>query len=66
MLKLAAIIWIVLGATLAGAFITVIVTVPALYADGMRLIPYAAALGFVAAIPAAFLVARRILASTGR
>lgn len=66
MLKLAALIWIVLGATLAGSFVTVIVTVPSLYADGMRLIPYAAGAGFLLAIPGAVMIAKRLLAATGR
>jgi hypothetical protein len=64
MLKLAALVWIVLGATMAGMFVTVIVTVPALYDQGMKLIPVVAIAGFVVAIPLAVLVARKILETT--
>lgn len=64
MLKIAALVWIVLGATLAGSLVTVVVTVPSLYAQGMRLIPIVAGVGFVVAIPLAILIARRILSAT--
>lgn len=64
MLKLAALIWIVLGATIAGSLLTIIVTVPSLYAKGMTLIPVVAAAGFLVAIPLAVLVAKRIDATT--
>ncbi|SON56897.1 hypothetical protein HDIA_3356 [Hartmannibacter diazotrophicus] len=63
MLKVAVLIWIMLGVTLAGSFVTVIVTVPSLYADGMRLIPLVAGAGFLLAMPLAFLVAKRIYTS---
>lgn len=66
MLKIAALVWIVLGVTLAGSLVTVVVTVPSFFAEGMRLIPYAAAAGFLLAVPGAFMIARRILAVTGR
>lgn len=64
MLKLAALVWIVLGTTIAGSLLTVIVTVPSLYAKGMTLIPVVAAVGFVVAVPLAILVAKRIYAAT--
>lgn len=66
MLKLAALIWMMLGITLAGILVVVIVTVPSLYAQGMRLIPIAAAVGFVLAIPAAIVIAKRIESATVR
>lgn len=64
MLKLAALVWIVLGATIAGSLLTIIVTVPSLYAKGMTLIPVVAAVGFVVAVPLAVLVAKRIYGAT--
>jgi hypothetical protein len=64
MLKLAALVWIVLGTTLAGSLVTVIVTVPSLTAQAMKLIPVAAGAGFVLAIPLAVLIARRIYTTT--
>ncbi|WP_181705401.1 hypothetical protein [Chthonobacter rhizosphaerae] len=64
MLKLAALIWIMLGVTLAGSFVTVIVTVPSLYAQGMTLIPVVAGMGFALAVPLAVVVAKRIYGPT--
>ncbi|WP_181702123.1 hypothetical protein [Chthonobacter albigriseus] len=62
MLKLAVLIWIVLGTTLAGSFVTVVLTVPALYAKAMENIPIAAGAGFVVAIPFAVVIAKKIMA----
>ena len=64
MLKLAAIIWIMTGVVLAGSLVTLIVSVPSLYAQGARLIPEAAGAGFVIAVPLSILVARKILSAT--
>ncbi|MDC7787474.1 hypothetical protein PQJ75_09355 [Rhodoplanes sp. TEM] len=66
MLKLAVLVWMMLGTTLAGALVVVIVSVPSLYNQGMSLIPIAAAAGFVLAVPAAFLIARKIDQATAR
>lgn len=66
MLKLAVLIWMMLGTTLAGALVVVIVTVPSLYADGMRLIPIVAAVGFIVAIPAAIVIAKKIDQATAK
>ncbi|NVO13391.1 MAG: hypothetical protein HXX10_05080 [Rhodoplanes sp.] len=66
MLKLAVLIWMMLGITLAGALVVVIVTVPSLYAQGMSLIPIAAAVGFIVAIPAAIVIAKKIDSATAR
>lgn len=66
MLKLAVLVWMVLGTTLAGALVVVIVSVPALSGQGMSLIPIAAAAGFVLAVPAAILIARKIDQATVR
>ncbi|MHB2169095.1 hypothetical protein [Alsobacter sp. R-9] len=61
MLRLATLLWALIGTTLAGTFILAVVSVPALYDQGMKLIPWAAAAGVVVAIPVAVLVARSIL-----
>jgi hypothetical protein len=61
MLKLASLIWIVLGATVAGSLVVVIVSVPSLYDNGMKLIPIVAIAGFVIAIPLAVWIARQIM-----
>ncbi|WP_296575835.1 hypothetical protein [Phreatobacter sp.] len=44
----------------AGAFMVVVVATPSLYDQGMVLIPVAAGLGVVLAIPVAWFVARAI------
>ena len=64
MLKIAVLVWIVLGATLAGSLVTVVVTVPSLMDQARRLIPVAAGIGFVAAVPLAWAIAGRIVAAT--
>ena len=64
MLKIAVLVWIVLGETLAGSLVTVVVTVPSLMDQAMRLIPVAAGIGFVAAVPLAWAIAGRIVAAT--
>ncbi len=52
MFKIALLIWVVLGATLAGVALTLVLTVPALQPNAMKLLPIFAAVGFVVAIPA--------------
>jgi hypothetical protein len=66
MIKVAAIIWLILGPTLAGILVTAIVTVPSLYDRGMMLIPIAVAAGFVLAAPFSAFVAKRIMAELNR
>jgi hypothetical protein len=64
MLKLATLIWMILGTALAGAFMIPILAVPSLADYGMALIPYAAGSGFLLAVPLAILVAWKIYAAT--
>lgn len=64
MLKIALIVWLVLGGTFAGMGILVVLLTTASGQD-MRLIPVGAAAGALIAIPAALYVAKRILAVTG-
>ena len=45
MLKIAIIIWIVLGATLAGCGLTIVLATPALADQAMKLIPWASLAG---------------------
>lgn len=63
MLKIAALIWIVLGTVLAGVALTVIVTVPALAQQATWLIPRMCAGAFVLAMPLSYIVARAIAGS---
>lgn len=60
MFKLALLIWVVLGTTLAGIAVLVVVSNSSLYAQGMKLVPIAAAVGFVVAIPLSFLIGKKI------
>lgn len=64
MLKIAILVWLMLATTLAGAGVLVVLSIPSLAGQDMRLIPIAAAIGAVAAIPFAVYIARRILAMT--
>lgn len=60
MLKIALLVWIMLGTVLAGSGVIVVLAVPALAAMAMKYIPVAVLAGFVAAMPLSYLVARRI------
>ena len=64
MFKIAIILWMIGGTVLAGIAIMVVLNVPALAVKGMQYIPIAAILGFVIAIPIAYVVAKRIAALT--
>jgi hypothetical protein len=61
MLRLTILLWALAGTALAGTFILAVVSVPGLADQGMRLIPIAAVLGAVVAVPVAAIVARVIL-----
>jgi hypothetical protein len=63
--KLAVLIWIMLGITVAGVFGLVVLAVPMLDRDAAELLPWAALAGFIVAIPASVIVAKRILAVSG-
>ncbi|MEJ2116712.1 MAG: hypothetical protein P8Y67_06460 [Alphaproteobacteria bacterium] len=63
MFKVAILVWIVLGTTLAGIGVTIVVTVPQLYNQGMTWIPWLAIGGFVIAIPFSIMIAKQITAS---
>jgi hypothetical protein len=64
MWKLAVLVWLVMGITFAGIGIMVVVAVPELYNQGMHLIPLAAGIGALVAVPCAWLVARQIYGTT--
>lgn len=63
MMKLALLIWIVLGTTLAGFAMMIVVTVPRLIDQGMFYIPILCGGAVVLAIPLAYLLASRIMAA---
>ncbi|MGO9807599.1 MAG: hypothetical protein ACLPKH_12915 [Rhodomicrobium sp.] len=60
MLKLALVIWLMLGTTLAGIAILVVVSDPSLLNQGMKMIPIAAIAGFIIALPLSIMVSKRI------
>jgi hypothetical protein len=64
MFKIAVLVWLMLGVTFAGAALTVVLAVPSLSADAMKLLPIVSLVGFVVAIPASMFVAKKILAVT--
>ncbi|WP_022723504.1 hypothetical protein [Rhodopseudomonas sp. B29] len=65
MIKIAMIIWIIGGATLAGMLVVAVLAIPDLSEQAMQWIPRAVALGFVLAMPVSFLVARAIARPAG-
>lgn len=64
MVKVALLVHMILATALAGALIIVIVSIPSLSEQGMKLIPIAVGAGIVAAIPASLWLSRRILEQT--
>ena len=66
MLKISLLVWIMLGTALAGTAVVAVLAVPSLAADAMKNIPFAVLLGFTAAMPLSYLVAKRIGASSLR
>ncbi len=65
MFKVALLIWIMLGTTLAGVAMAAIVSVPQLAEKSALLIPWLCGGGFVLAIPLSFAIAKRIMANMG-
>src|SRR5690349_19249313 len=66
MFRLAALVWVVVGTSLAGSLLLLVLTIPFLTEQGRALIPYAVAAGFGLAVPAAALIARRIVGTGAR
>lgn len=59
MLRIAILIWVMLGATLAGTAVTALLA-SGLATNPMKAIPLAALAGFVVAIPLSYIVAAKI------
>ncbi len=64
MWRLAILVWLIGGTTLAGIFMTVVLVVPSLAGQSMKLIPIAVALGALVGIPIAVVVAKAITGKT--
>jgi hypothetical protein len=61
MLKLASMIFTILGTTLAGIAVLVVLVVPSLADQGMKMIPIAALIGALIGLPLSYWVARKIM-----
>jgi hypothetical protein len=61
--KLAMLIWVIAGVTVAGTLVLAVVATPQLAEMSARLIPIAAAVGFAIAFVASWIVARQINAA---
>ena len=66
MLRVAQLIWMMLGTVFAGIGIMIVLTVPHLGGPEMKLIPIAALCGFIVAIPFSMAVAKMINKPAGR
>ena len=62
MWKLAAILHMLVATVLTGIMLIVVVSVPSLYDQAMRLIPWLVLAGFAAAVPVSVWAAKAILA----
>ncbi len=60
MFRLALVIWLMLGTTLAGIAVLVVVSDASLFNQGMKMIPLAAVGGFIVALPLSFMVSKRL------
>ena len=65
MLKIAILVWVMLGTVLAGSAVITVLTMQDLAASPMRAIPLAALTGFIVAMPLSYLVATRIGRASG-
>jgi hypothetical protein len=64
MFRIAAVVWIILGTTLAGVALLVVVAVPSLANDAQFLLPIACGGAVIAALPLSYFVAWRISHAT--
>lgn len=64
MFKIAVLVWILIGVVGAGAALTVVLAVPSLSANAMKLLPIVSIAGFIVTIPISFWIAKKILAQT--
>lgn len=61
MLRLATLLWVVIGTALAGAFVLAVVAVPSFADEDIYLVLWAVAAAFAASVPLAVAVARAII-----
>ena len=60
MIKIAVVVWIVLGTALAGSALLTVLSIDALASQGVTLIPMAVLVGFLVAMPLSYLIAQKI------
>lgn len=60
MFRLTMMLWSIAGTVFAGVAVMAVLAVPSLASHAMNYIPFAAIGGFIAAIPAAYIVARQL------
>ncbi|MDI9847015.1 hypothetical protein QM467_02945 [Rhodoblastus sp. 17X3] len=65
MSRLAALLWIMGGSVLAGVAVMVVLMIPSLQSDAMRLIPLAAIVGYAVGVPLALIAAKAITHKAG-
>jgi preprotein translocase subunit SecF len=66
MFKVSILVWMILGTALAGTTVIAVLAVPSLAAEAMKNIPFAVLIGFAAAMPLSYLVARKISTAAAR
>lgn len=64
MIKVALLVWIMLGTVLAGVGVVSVLMTPGLMAQGMKFIPISALAGFALAIPLSLLIAKQLVKTT--
>lgn len=64
MIKVALLVWIMLGTVLAGVGVVAVLMTPSLIAQGMRFIPMVALAGFAIAIPLSLVIAKQLMKTT--
>jgi hypothetical protein len=60
MFKIAAVMWIIIGAVFAGSAVVAILSTPSLADQAIRYVPMAGIGGYILAIHVAYLVSRRL------
>lgn len=61
MVKVALLVWIILGTVLAGVGVVAVLMTPSLIVQGMRFIPMVALAGFALAIPLSMIIAKQLI-----
>lgn len=66
MLKVGILVWLILGTTLAGSAVLVVLVVPGLSDEAMKWVPTSAIAGFILAFPLSLIIAKQITAAMQR